>query len=82
MPSFIAGLAAEKGKSVTRPPEGSIVPRAAHALWLGFKGNRNMDHAKPSFRIQQTEKSKAVPWNDQFVDELKVALTACRVLLV
>lgn len=66
-------------KTVTRPPQGSIVPRAAHALWIGFKSRRVMDHAKPSYQIQQTGTSN-VSWDDQFIDELKVALTACRVL--
>ncbi|KAB8217124.1 POT family-domain-containing protein [Aspergillus novoparasiticus] len=62
-----------------RPPQGSIAIRAAHALWIGFKKNRTMDHAKPSYLRQQGERID-LPWDDQFVDEIKVALMACRVI--
>lgn len=64
---------------VIRPPQGSIAIRAAHALWIGFKKNRTMDHAKPSYLRQQGERID-LPWDDQFVDEIKVALMACRVM--
>jgi POT family proton-dependent oligopeptide transporter len=38
-----------------------------------------MDKAKPSYQVQHHGTSN-LPWDDQFVDELKVALTACRVM--
>ncbi|KAK3309421.1 putative oligopeptide transporter [Chaetomium strumarium] len=66
-------------KYVTRPAEGSIVPKAVQALWIGFRNNRNMDMAKPSNMMEQSGTSN-VSWDDHFVDEIKVALTACRVL--
>ncbi|KAI8626837.1 POT peptide transporter [Xylariaceae sp. FL1651] len=68
-----------RNKYITHRPQGSIVARAAHALWLGLKNGRNMDKAKPSYQSQHSGRSN-LPWDDQFVDELKVALTACRVL--
>ncbi|KAE8312860.1 POT family-domain-containing protein [Aspergillus transmontanensis] len=68
-----------RNKYIIRPPQGSIAIRAAHALWIGFKKNRTMDHAKPSYLRQQGERID-LPWDDQFVDEIKVALMACRVI--
>ncbi|KAB8069536.1 POT family-domain-containing protein [Aspergillus leporis] len=68
-----------RNKYITRPPQGSIAIRAAHVLWIGFKKNRTMDHAKPSYLRQQGE-TIDLPWDDQFVDEIKVALMACRVI--
>jgi POT family proton-dependent oligopeptide transporter len=38
-----------------------------------------MDMAKPSNMMEQSGTSN-VSWDDHFVDEIKVALTACRVL--
>ncbi|POS69335.1 POT family protein [Diaporthe helianthi] len=68
-----------RNNCVTHPPEGSIVSKAVHALWIGLKNNRDMDKARPSYHIQQYG-SSTLPWDDHFVDELKIALTACRVL--
>ncbi|OGM44702.1 oligopeptide transporter [Aspergillus bombycis] len=69
-----------RNKYITRPPQGSIAIRATHALWIGFKKNRTMDHAKPSYLRQQQGETIDLPWDDQFVDEIKVALMACRVI--
>lgn len=55
------------------------MPTAVWALWIGFRNNRNMDMAKPSNQTEQSGTSN-VSWDDRFVDEIKVALTACRVL--
>jgi len=38
-----------------------------------------MDKAKPSYIVQEYGRAD-IPWDDHFVDELKVALVACRVL--
>ncbi|KXJ88078.1 H+/oligopeptide symporter [Microdochium bolleyi] len=73
-----------RNKYVKRPPQGSIVPHAAQALWTGFRNGRKMERAKPSYLAQQQRRGSArqVPWSDHFVDELQVALVACRVLYV
>ncbi|KAJ8125713.1 hypothetical protein O1611_g7927 [Lasiodiplodia mahajangana] len=69
-----------RNKYLTHRPQGSIVARAAHALWTGLRNGRNMDKAKPSYQLQHHGRTD-LPWDDQFIDELKVALTACRVFL-
>ncbi|KAI0388510.1 POT peptide transporter [Xylariaceae sp. FL0594] len=69
-----------RNKYVTHRPQGSTVARAAHALWIGLRNGRNMDKAKPSYQAQQQSGVSDLPWDDSFIDELKVALTACRVL--
>ncbi|KAI0118721.1 POT peptide transporter [Nemania sp. FL0031] len=66
-----------RNKYLTHRPQGSIVARAAHALWTGLRNGRDMDKAKPSYQLQHHGRTD-LPWDDQFVDELKVALTACR----
>ncbi|KAF4120957.1 proton-dependent oligopeptide transporter, POT family, partial [Geosmithia morbida] len=57
---------------VDRPPQGSVITDAFKALGLMIV-SRNMDAAKPSWRAANG-KTKAVGWNDHFVDELKRAL--------
>lgn len=63
---------------VTRPPQGSIIPKAFRAFWIGLK-SWDMDKAKPSYLASQSSGVEA-PWDDRFIDELKIALVACRVL--
>ena len=65
----------------TAPPTGSIIPTAFKAMWIGVKNKGQMNAAKPSVRAQQGM-SGTVPWNDQFIEELKRALVACRVFLL
>lgn len=38
-----------------------------------------MDKAKPSYMVQEHNRAN-VSWDDHFIDELKIALVACRVL--
>ncbi|KAL3419546.1 POT family protein [Phlyctema vagabunda] len=68
-------------KYITRPPQGSIIPQAFHAFWIGLKSGFDMDKAKPSYMIQEHGHSD-VSWDDHFIDELKIALIACRVFPV
>jgi POT family proton-dependent oligopeptide transporter len=44
-------------------------------LWIGIKNGGNLDAARPS-SFGKVE----VEWDDKFVDELRRALMACRVL--
>ena len=60
---------------VDKPPKGSVVAHCFKAMWIGIK-NGGLDAAKPSHA-----KSRHVPWDDLFVDELKRALVACQVFL-
>lgn len=59
------------------PPRGSDIPKAFRAVWIGMK-QWDMDKAKPSYLTQHGY--SAVPWTDHFVDEIKIALVACRIL--
>ena len=65
---------------VTRPPQGSVIPQAFKALWIGLVNGRSMEAAKPSYQAAHGQKY-STPWSDTFVDELKRALVACRVFV-
>lgn len=78
---FVVGgivLILGRKKYVVRPPQGSIITDAFKALWLMVR-NRNMDGPKPSWQAVHGNPNHTFPWNDQFIDELKRALVACRV---
>jgi hypothetical protein len=62
-----------------RPPQGSVIPKAFRAFWIGFK-SWDMNKAKPSYLAVHGPGHSTVPWNDHFIEELKVALVACQVL--
>lgn len=47
-------------------------------MWYGVKGGFQMDAAKPQRQLEINHRD--VPWSDKFVEELKSALLACRVL--
>ncbi|CRG92415.1 Peptide transporter PTR2 [Talaromyces islandicus] len=74
-------LALARGKYVVQKPSGSILVKAMRVLWLGLKGGRNLDAAKPSL-LAQTRSGSTIPWDDEFVQELKRALVACTVFCV
>lgn len=65
---------------VTRPPQGSILPHAFKALWIGLLNGRTLDSARPSYQAAHGQKYNT-PWNETFVDELKRALVACKVFV-
>lgn len=65
---------------VTRPPQGSVLPHAFKAMWIGLLNGRRMEAAKPSYQAAHGQKY-STPWTDSFVDELKRALVACRVFV-
>ncbi|PNY26124.1 Peptide transporter PTR2 [Tolypocladium capitatum] len=64
---------------VVRPPQGQIITDAFKAMGMMIM-SRNLDAAKPSWR-EANGKTRVVPWNDHFVDELKRALRACKVFV-
>ncbi|OLL24766.1 putative peptide transporter ptr2 [Neolecta irregularis DAH-3] len=80
---FVIGLLVlflGRSKYIVRPPQGSVIPRSFQALWIGFVNGCNMDKAKPSVIATRSSGDKAL-WDDHFIDELKRALTACRIFL-
>jgi POT family proton-dependent oligopeptide transporter len=78
---FCAGfsvLVAGKKKYVIRPPRGSVIIHTFKALWIGIRHKQGLDGAKPSLR-RTIRYPNELPWDDQFIDELKRALVACKV---
>ncbi|EXJ80161.1 POT family proton-dependent oligopeptide transporter [Capronia coronata CBS 617.96] len=62
---------------VDRPPQGSVVTDAFKAVGLMIR-YRSMDAPKQSF-LRERGSNKTVTWDDSFIDEVKRALTACKV---
>jgi proton-dependent oligopeptide transporter, POT family len=76
--AFIVGLLViilGRRMYVLRKPTGSILLDAFKAMWIGANNGWKLDTAKPANRA-------TVKWDNQFVDELKRALVACRVNLL
>ena len=62
---------------IDRPPQGSIVTDSFKAISLMIR-YRSMDAPKQSF-LREKGSNKTVSWDDHFIEELKRALTACKV---
>ena len=62
-----------KRKYVLRKPTGSVILDAFRAYKIAWKHGRDLEFAKPS------RATVPVTWDDQFIDELKRALIACKV---
>ncbi|KAF2719520.1 PTR2-domain-containing protein [Polychaeton citri CBS 116435] len=73
----IAVLIYCKDKYINRPPQGSVITDSFKAIGLMIVA-RDTNAPKPSWRAANG-KTKVVPWNDHFIDELKRALMACKV---
>jgi POT family proton-dependent oligopeptide transporter len=53
---------------------------AMSAMWLAMRGRFSLDHAKPAY--QALHNHNVVPWTDDFVEEIKTALAACRMMFM
>lgn len=73
----IVVLIISKKYYIVRPPQGSVITDAFKAIGLMIVA-RDTNAAKPSWR-EAHGKTKPVPWNDHFIEELKRALRACKV---
>lgn len=73
----IVVLIVSKKFYIVRPPQGSVITDAFKAIGLMIMA-RDTNAAKPSWR-EAHGKTKPVPWNDHFIEELKRALRACKV---
>lgn len=71
-------LVAGKKRYIVRPPRGSVIMHSFKALWIGVRHKQGLDGAKPSLR-RTIRHPNELPWDDQFIDELKRALVACKV---
>ena len=72
-------LVSERRSYIDRPPRGSVVLHAFRVIWIGIWSGYKLDAAKSSF--QRTEHRFTVPWSDEFVEEIKIALASCGVFL-
>ena len=72
-------LVSERKSYIDRPPQGSVVLHAFRIVWIGMRSGYDLDAAKSSF--QRSENRLTVPWSDEFVDEIKIALASCKVFL-
>ncbi|RMZ76855.1 hypothetical protein DV738_g4732, partial [Chaetothyriales sp. CBS 135597] len=62
------------------PPAGTALVKTFQSLKAAARSNFKMDNAKPEAQLRL--KNRTVPWDDKFIDELKLALLACRIFLV
>ncbi|KAH6644175.1 peptide transporter-like protein PTR2 [Boeremia exigua] len=70
-----AVLVAGKDRYVIKPPQGGVIGSCFRALWIAARNGFDIDKARPSALRQR------VSWDDTFIDELKSALTACKIFL-
>lgn len=69
-----------KGKKdyVIKPPQGGVIGNCFRALYIAARNGFDLDKAKPSM---QGFGKHTIDWDDKFIEELKVALVACKVFL-
>ncbi|KAE8313761.1 POT family-domain-containing protein [Aspergillus transmontanensis] len=86
-------ILSSKNQYITRPPESSIVFNACHAFWIALKHKGNLDYARPSYLAEaasasasastsELEPESNLPWPDTFIDDLKTALSSCKIFLL
>ncbi|KUL84382.1 hypothetical protein ZTR_06329 [Talaromyces verruculosus] len=61
------------------PPTGNILPKAGSVLSCAIRGHFQLDAAMPSY--QREHFARDVSWDENFVDEIRRGLVACRVML-
>lgn len=60
-----------------RKPEASFRAKLLSALGCAIRGGFDLDSAMPA--VQLEKHGRTVPWDDQYVEDLRQALQACRV---
>ncbi|KAI1880373.1 hypothetical protein JX265_001994 [Neoarthrinium moseri] len=68
-----------RSKLVKVSPQGNRLPTAAKVILCAMRNGWKMNNAKPSHQLSVY--GKVVSWDDEFVDELVMGLSTCRVLL-
>lgn len=69
-------LAAGRNQYLKPPIGDKVISKCFKVLFILFKNKFNFEAALPSANPE-----KAYPWSDKFVDEIKRALSACKVFL-
>ncbi|RYP55828.1 hypothetical protein DL770_010877 [Monosporascus sp. CRB-9-2] len=80
--AFIPGsilLLVSRHVYVVRQPAGSVVLHAIQVLGIAFRNGRRLDVARSSQLPASTRQRR--PWTDSFVDEVRTALSACKLFL-
>jgi len=66
-----------KDRYIIKPPQGGVIGDCFRALWIAARNGFDIDKARP-FALHNRSR---VSWDDGFIDELKTALSACKVFL-
>ncbi|KAK2873488.1 hypothetical protein FQN49_002325 [Arthroderma sp. PD_2] len=66
-------------KFVHPPVHGTVLPRAARCLWYAAQGGFKLDAALPENQLQKH--NRVVPWNKEFISELRDALSAFKICI-
>jgi dipeptide/tripeptide permease len=75
----LAALLSSRDSYIDRPPQGSVVFHAFRVIWIALRSGFYLNAAKPS--NQKVGSKFQVSWEDEFVEEIKTALAACKVFL-
>lgn len=67
-----------KDRYIIKPPQGGVIGNCFRALWIASRNGFDINKARPSALYNR---SHTVSWDDSFIDELKTALSACKVFL-
>lgn len=59
-------------------PHENVLPKAIQVLTIAARDGFKLDNAKRDYQMQKH--GRTVPWDDEFVKELKQGLVACRVM--
>ncbi|KAK3332275.1 POT family-domain-containing protein [Cercophora scortea] len=65
------------------PAQGNVLPDAVRVMVLAARSGFKLDHSKASYQAANytsTHAARTVPWSDDFVDQIKSGLQACRVI--
>lgn len=67
-----------RDRYIIKPPQGGVIFNCFRALWIAARNGFDINMARPSaLHIS----SRTASWDDSFIDELKVALSACKVFV-
>ncbi|KAL4909131.1 hypothetical protein BDW74DRAFT_174343 [Aspergillus multicolor] len=67
-----------KSKSVHPSTQGSVLPRAACCLWYAAREGFRLDAAQPNYQLKH---KRVVPWDKEFITELREALSALKICI-
>lgn len=62
------------------PVQGSKLPRAARCLWYAARGGFKLNAALPQYQLEKH--GRVVPWDEEFIAELRNALSAFKIWCV